>query len=738
MHRNRYESSDGQHDTSLSLPSLSRSGNNDDLPPEKEIEGAYDKISDLFLHSACFQGLFLFYDSDDENNAKVAIRSQVVSSVDAAFEVIELLEKFPILASRRYAYLEDLDDDDDTCYPLAFFVWSKFSIRLVQRVYNLYPDAINQQQGPCESLLHYCCGTEMLFQAPNLVAWVASNVKDTFDTSEPLLDVLLDPDSDFLYDNDSIKELAESLLSKDPHFTGTSKSRASRVLGALWVLGCDRKVIRKTLCKLPSECRSLNFTRQLTRKYCDNWEGGYFLPSDSDFSLLTEMLPELTYLEFELFPWEDRVIGVLVAINEHTALRKLTLSICTELVYIQQDWIDEVKHILKRIQPTSTEVRLWLEERFNGDMNWYYDCTENYNSVDDDKSITMETVNNEFIEYILATFRGFGGCGRPPIVHEIEIFNLVHPVYYELVAQLSHMTLSLHIVDTNVVSKANFSPSLCEVWKHTFSQCMASCCHPSTKALRRVVYTIHRSGLCLGSMLFRNDVELRPKLVLLRLSDRHASLSRDTNVTSAMVSLLKCGTLETLQLFGTTRGCRLELSAFSKAFVSDGTLERLELSGVEFCRNDGRSISQWFLQMLQDNPFKRLNFLSIQSKLVAHFDNDDLAYVKNTRDHLTSPEADQIQYLLWMNKYGRVKFDHGNTDINVLVELLGEVNAAKFPTRMSDMNGCCSSTVIDVKLSLLYDFLKASPPFLYALSGSTTVATTRCGKKRKHSASQQD
>ena len=135
------------------------------------------------------------------------------------------------------------------------------------------------------------------------------------------------------------------------------------------------------------------------------------------------------------------------------------------------------------------------------------------------------------------------------------------------------------------------------------------------------------------------------------------------------------------------------------------------------------------LEMVEDSPDKKLTFLFVGSEHSYHFINQDGKRGRQRVGHLASSEANKIQYLLWLNKFGREKFRDGNAGVKTLVGLLGDVVSHSFPEVLTEVNRCCYEwECTHMKTSLLYDLLKESPHLLCSLSGYK-VASPR---KRKH------
>lgn len=210
--------------------------------------------------------------------------------------------------------------------------------------------------------------------------------------------------------------------------------------------------------------------------------------------------------------------------------------------------------------------------------------------------------------------------------------------------------------------------------------------------------------------------------------------STGVDVTSFLVSLLKLGTLESLDFRTSYRG-KVQLASFCNALQENQRLESLVLQGMDFRRSDGRSILQWILQTLKERIYHSLASLSISSEQNNHFAEFGGWSLSNNYEE--SPEADKIQYLLWLNKYGLEKFRDGDADASILVELLSELVSAYFPAKLKQINRCCTSNFTGevIKTSLLYDLVKASPHLLFARheSNATSGSTLGAGspKKRK-------
>ena len=83
-----------------------------------------------------------------------------------ADKAVELLEQFPVLASKKYHPPQGMDPakfcsgdkGGSGYYPLAFFLWKNFDTCWLERVYALDPKALWKKQGPkFRSMLHLMC-----------------------------------------------------------------------------------------------------------------------------------------------------------------------------------------------------------------------------------------------------------------------------------------------------------------------------------------------------------------------------------------------------------------------------------------------------------------------------------------------------------------------------------------------------------------------------------------------------
>jgi len=83
-----------------------------------------------------------------------------------ADKAVELLEQFPVLASKKYRPPQGMDPTKlcsgdkggSGYYPLAFFLWKSFDTCWLERVYALDPKALWKKQGPkFRSMLHLMC-----------------------------------------------------------------------------------------------------------------------------------------------------------------------------------------------------------------------------------------------------------------------------------------------------------------------------------------------------------------------------------------------------------------------------------------------------------------------------------------------------------------------------------------------------------------------------------------------------
>lgn len=120
---------------------------------EKMLKEAREKIANHFKNAKCFQF------PEDEPTA--CNTGDVMNSVNSAFEVLRLLEQFPVLASEKYACHdeeesasdnEDSDDEDDDLrhFPIVFFVVNDFDTNILEKVMRciLTPSTTSMDQGP--------------------------------------------------------------------------------------------------------------------------------------------------------------------------------------------------------------------------------------------------------------------------------------------------------------------------------------------------------------------------------------------------------------------------------------------------------------------------------------------------------------------------------------------------------------------------------------------------------------
>jgi len=133
------------------------------------IEEARETIAGHFRENPCWQPPL--HPTRFERQERIHFsRTQVMEMVNTVNKVVELLEKFPTLASEKFRVALDpifLAAGFFECFnnltldlsfvPLTFFIWSNLDVAFLNRIYKLCPSAITQKQGDFPSLLQLAC-----------------------------------------------------------------------------------------------------------------------------------------------------------------------------------------------------------------------------------------------------------------------------------------------------------------------------------------------------------------------------------------------------------------------------------------------------------------------------------------------------------------------------------------------------------------------------------------------------
>mmetsp|Transcript_59378 Transcript_59378/g.145267 ORF Transcript_59378/g.145267 Transcript_59378/m.145267 type:complete len:141 (-) Transcript_59378:8599-9021(-) len=124
-----------------------------DRDRDREVEEAYETSSRHFNSAGCFRYWNTTSDARRDYFYEFG-RYDPVSTVEDTMEIVELLEKYPVLASRTYKITRQRRCKVTA---LACFVRSGFSNNVLGRVCSLYPEALCKRSGSFSDLLHYAC-----------------------------------------------------------------------------------------------------------------------------------------------------------------------------------------------------------------------------------------------------------------------------------------------------------------------------------------------------------------------------------------------------------------------------------------------------------------------------------------------------------------------------------------------------------------------------------------------------
>ena len=634
-------------------------------------------------------------------------------------------------------------DYEDTIYPspLFFFIWNEFDPVVLDRVLSVYPDALSDKSSLYYAKLYGIAEDGGRLLAHDTLLWLSSRVDASFDTAEALLTYFKMTEDEMAYDilPEEFNQVALVLLSKSPRFSPSNKE-SCRLLDRLlaWKVGDARPELWKTmLSKLPKECRVLNMTEHLCHDFSEDGRVEPWSLDEANLQLVKGSLSEITELKFELacIDDDDYLVQFLQTMAFCTTLSKLTLEIGTNVGSVRNSMplLNAITGLLEQLHP-STLLNIVLYEPSNREP-WHDDSWWDGFEKEMGREIDLnyDLVNDKSIDRLLGALAK-ASCPSPRLTN-ISVYLGV--IACEKLAQLSQFSSSLNLSLEQPFPV--YSDRLCKLWNIKCPNSKA-CQLLSDKAFRSLYSTANVHGLRIGDASIISAACQAPKLVQLRLGDS-IWIGPGADITKALVALLKLGTLERLQVESSKK---IQLSSFCES-VKQSNVERLELAGMDFCVEDGRSVSEWFLEMVGKSIHKQLTFLSLSSHRGYHFINDGAGALYRSlygnKQFLDSPEVSKIQYLLWLNKFGRGKLGRCDANVRVLVECLEQAISVNMRILMRDTNRWCgllNDSGGKAKTSILCDLLRESPHLWASSAGSKTTASPSRGQKRKVSRLERD
>ena len=434
------------------------------------------------------------------------------------------------------------------------------------------------------------------------------------------------------------------------------------------------------------------------------------------------LLPHLTGLYLDFFAFfdycrdvEDDAKAMLGCVVNCTSLRKLTLSFPAHWFIELPKFLDDIVEII--CKPTvETEITLILKET-------------NVDSDEDETVAPMAHKHDKFISLLLRNLSKYSSrVNGLPTIQKICLKNYKCPPYDVLRGLRSLIpTVELSDVAYPDICESNH---LCELWN---IKCKLKCKPCSNSILRKVSLACHRLHVPINATFSGT------KLVDLSLIDNDTKRN-SVDITSDVVTMLDLQSLRRLRVRSYNK-IKIDLFRLGQALKRNECLEWLELDGIDFQGLNGRSLLDHFLMILKESRKKTLSVLSIGTDLTYHFISKGEAEVgpcrwsfEGTTYHCEAKLASRIQYMLWLNKYGRERLRSGSGTIGFLFCQLAEI----CPLSHQAVNRNTELKVLhsaeyehnQAITSVIYGLLREAP-HIWSDKASNKHLSTERGTKRK-------
>jgi len=649
--------------------------------------------------SELFQSIGLWWETD-EGNPKTD-ESQATAFASSAVEIVGLLEDFPSLASEKFEICYYCDGEvykTPPVNPLVAFARKNFDSAVLDKIYSCHPDAHDRLM---KKSFHNVWANDFSWTT---LQWIAQHIRSEADAAECIFNIIPREYVDEL-GHPGFEKTLEILLSKSPKISREDE-RCVKLLQNLIAIGINSGTLKRIVKLIPVEGRVLDVSCDFGDDigFEDFWEF-----DDSETGQIADVMPDLSALtvDYRCLP-DDLVDGIIDRIAACPNLQSLTVKIPSELHVIQPQSFATVLSLFHQ-RPKMTRLTLIVdgsgdsldiaEEELESSLGIDYQAMT---SVAD----PMLSINNICLRLIIEALRS------RPSTQKSQLSGL-QQIELECMKQDESMWYLFRAVPSVILRHIEVGLSqtghLCKIWNRkcpldqgnsALQVAFRTCRHLYDKRIERAALSI--------------DFRQPPKLVELYI--RGCGKNPGADITRALIGLVGIGTLRHLR-FTNSASHIVHLAEFCEALKRDYQLKCLELDGVDFRRQDNRSVSEWFLEALESSPAKQLSALFLRSEDTYHFVSQgerNLVCPDSARtSYQCTPQVQRIQYLLWLNKFGRESLSNGKASMKEWADKLAIVCALSRKDLSHDGCHCLlvsSDTQEEEKrLSILYGLLHASP-----------------------------